>query len=174
MRNVDGPNDHRTAQVPRLSRGQIRFERTRGGLVRAVLVDGTSHEPVDFYHVFPFSAPDSLISVRLEDGTELGILDNLGELSDSEIVLVRGELNRRYFAPMITAIHSLEERYGQSLWRVETDAGPARFTAQNEHTNLKDLPDGTLLLIDVNGNRYRLRPRSELRTRIRRKLEAMF
>ena len=84
------------------------------------------------------------------------------------------ELQRRYFAPRITAVEALDERFGQSHWRVATDAGPARFTVQNEHANLRDLPDGRLLLIAVDGNRYRLAARAELEPRIRRKLEAMF
>ena len=48
----------------RLGPEQIRFERTDGGLVRAILADGTRHEAVDFYRAFPFSAPDELGATR--------------------------------------------------------------------------------------------------------------
>ena len=57
---------------------------------------------------------------------------------------------------------------------MQTDSGPTSFEVQNEHANLRDLPDGTLLLIDTKGNRYRLPPRAELDGRVRRQLEAMF
>ena len=159
---------------PRLGPEQIRFERTEGDLVRAILAGGSRHEPVDFYRAFPFSAPDDLVAVRDAAGAELGLLAPLETFPSAGRQLIEGELRRRYFAPRITAITALEERFGQSHWQVETEAGATRFTVQNEHANLRDLPDGTLLLIDVDGNRYRLAPRPELPPRIRRRLEAMF
>ena len=162
------------ATGPRLGPEQIRFERTAGELVRAILADGTRHEPVDFYRAFPFSAPDDLVAVRDAAGAELGLLAPLETFSAGERQLIESELQRRYFAPRITAITALEERFGQSHWKVETEAGATEFTVQNEHANLRDLPDGTLLLLDLHGNRYRLAPRAELPPRIRRRLEAMF
>ena len=160
--------------LPRLGPDRIRFERTAGHLVRAILADGASHEPVDFYRPFPYSAPDDLIAVRDSGGAELGILTPLAEFPVAERKIVLEELARRYFAPRIMTVDALDERFGQSHWRVTTDAGATRFTVQNEHANLRDLPDGTLLLIDVDGNRYRLAARAELEPRVRRKLEAMF
>ena len=162
------------AGLPRLGPDRVRFERTGGYLVRAVLADGARHEPVDFYRAFPYSAPGDLVALRAAGGAELGILTPLAEFPIADRELVLEELNRRYFAPRIATVDALDERFGQSHWRVTTDAGPARFTVQNEHANLRDLPDGGLLLIDVDGNRYRLAPRAELEPRIRRKLEAMF
>ena len=159
---------------PRLGPEQIRFERTEGDLVRAILADGTRHEPVDFYRAFPFSSPDDLVAVRDAAGAELGLLAPLETFSAADRNLIEAELQRRYFAPRITAITALQERFGQSHWQVETEAGAVQFTVQNEHANLRDLPDGTLLLIDVHGNRYRLAPRAELAPRVRRLLEAMF
>ena len=162
------------AGLPRLGPDRIRFERTGGYLVRAVLADGGSRQPVDFHRAFPYSAPDDLVAVRDSSGAELGILAPLAEFPAADREIVLEELHRRYFAPRIMTVEALDERFGQSHWRVTTDAGPARFTVQNEHANLRDLPDGTLLLIDVDGNRYRLAARAELEPRIRRKLEAMF
>ena len=159
---------------PRLGPDRVRFERTGGYLVRAVLTDGGRHEPVDFYRAFPYSAPDDLVALRDSGGTELGLLAPLAAFPAADREIVLEELNRRYFAPRIVSVDALDERFGQSHWRVTTDAGRARFTVQNEHANLRDLPDGTLLLIAVDGNRYRLAPRAELEPRIRRKLEAMF
>ena len=174
MNGNDGATRGRDPGLPRLGPDRVRFERTGGYLVRAVLADGARHEPVDFYRAFPYSAPDDLVALRDSDGVELGLLAPLAAFPDAERDIVLEELNRRYFAPRIATVDALDERFGQSHWRVTTDAGPARFTVQNEHANLRDLPDGALLLIAVDGNRYRLAPRAELEPRIRRKLEAMF
>ena len=167
---------HRTAAdgSDRLGPDRIRFERTAGGLVRAVVSDGGSRQPVDFYRAFPYSAPRDLVVVRDGRGRELGILAPLAQFPETDRQIILAELERRYFAPRIVSVDALHERFSQSHWRVTTDAGATRFTVQNEHANLRDLPDGTLLLIDVDGGRYRLAPRGELKPRIRRKLEAMF
>ena len=152
----------------------FRCERTSGGLVRAVLGGEWTIEPAGFHRTFPFSAPDELISVRDAKGVEHGLLANLADLPTGTADLIRQELRRRYFAPYITRIDKLTEKFGRSRWTVETDAGPTSFEVQNEHASLRDLPDGTLLLIDMDGNRYRLPPRAELDGRVRRQLEAMF
>ena len=152
----------------------FRCERTPGGLVRAALGGEWTIEPAEFHRTFPFSAPDELISVRDAEGVEHGLLANLADLPVETADLIRQELRRRYFAPYITRIDKLTEKFGRSHWTVGTDAGPTSFEVQNEHASLRDLPDGTLLLIDMDGNRYRLPPRAELDGRVRRQLEAMF
>lgn len=172
--NGDAPMAGGLAAVPQLTPQQIRFERTDGSLVRAILATGTRIEPVDFYRAFPFSAPDLLVSVRDSEGHEIGMLAPLATFPAADTEIIHTELRRRYFAPRITAIRQLDERFGQSHWQVDTEAGPAAFTVRNEHANLRDLPDGTLLLVDIHGNRYLLAPRAELAPRIRRRLEAMF
>ena len=152
----------------------FRCERTPGGLVRAALGDGIAIEPAEFHRTFPFSAPDELISIRDSEGFEHGLLANLAGLPIETAELIRQELRRRYFAPRITAIDKLKEKFGRSHWTVQTDAGSTSFEVQNEHANLRDLPNGMLLLIDIHGNRYLLPPRAELEGRVRRQLEAMF
>ena len=149
-------------------------ERTPGGLVRAVLGNELAIDPVEFHRTFPFSAPNEFISIRDAGGVEHGLLADLAELPVETAELIRQELRRRYFAPLITRIDKLTEKFGRSHWTVQTDAGPTSFEVQNEHANLRDLPDESLLLIDIDGNRYRLPPRAELDGRIRRQLEAMF
>ncbi len=154
--------------------GDFRCEHTPGGLVRAVLGDGIAIEPAEFHRTFPFSAPDELISIRDSEGVEHGLLADLADLPSETAELIRQELRRRYFAPHITRIEKLTEKFGRSHWTVRTDAGPTNFEVQNEHANLRDLPNGMLLLIDIHGNRYLLPPRAELDGRVRRQLEAMF
>ncbi len=152
----------------------FRCERTPGGLVRAVLGDGITIEPAEFHRTFPFSAPDEFISIRDAEGVEHGLLADLADFPTETAELIRQELRRRYFAPHITRIETLTEKFGRSHWTVQTDAGPTSFEVQNEHANLRDLPNGMLLLIDIHGNRYLLPPRAELDGRVRRQLEAMF
>ena len=142
--------------------------------MRAVLGDGLAIEPAEFHRTFPFSAPDEFISIRDAGGVEHGLLADLADLPSETAELIRQELRRRYFAPHITRIETLTEKFGRSQWTVQTDAGPTSFEVQNEHANLRDLPNGMLLLIDIHGNRYLLPPRAELDGRVRRQLEAMF
>lgn len=170
----ESPQEQGLMQPTVIAPDAFRCERTAGGLVRAVLGNGIAIEPAEFHRTFPFTAPDELISIRDSEGVEYGLLANLSELPADTAELIRQELRRRYFAPRITRIDKLTEKFGRSHWTVETDAGPTSFEVQNEHANLRDLPDGTLLLIGIDGNRYLLPPRAELDGRVRRQLEAMF
>ena len=52
------------ATGPRLGPEQIRFERTAGDLVRAILADGTRHEPVDFERRLRTHAPANAITSK--------------------------------------------------------------------------------------------------------------
>ena len=61
------------ATGPRLGPEQIRFERTAGDLVRAILADGTRHEPVDFERRLRTHAPANAITRRKNHTLHHGI-----------------------------------------------------------------------------------------------------
>ncbi len=88
MKTAAQRTEHSLELPPRLSPQEIRFERTAGGLVRAILAHAHV-EPVDFYRAFPFADPDDLISVRDMEGQELGILAPLATFPGHEAQLIR-------------------------------------------------------------------------------------
>ena len=134
---------------------QIRIEKTDGGFLSMTL-DGTRYERIHLYRSFPLSAEDEFVSVRDDDGTEIGILRTLDDLDRRTLQLITDELDSRYFTPSIRKIISLKEEFGYTYWEVDTDAGPCRFTAQVGKNAARRLEDGSLVIADVDNNRFEL------------------
>ncbi|MCY4482497.1 MAG: DUF1854 domain-containing protein [Spirochaetaceae bacterium] len=150
---------------------QLKIARTAGGVL-SLDVDGEEHyEYVDAYRVFPLSDGERWVSLRVHGGAEVGIIRRPEQLPEEQRRLLTEELERRYFAPRILAVESLVEKFGESHWSVATSAGPCRFRVHSDHTQIREIADGALLIIDADGNRYRLEHRERLPRQILKRIE---
>ena len=130
------------------------FSRTDGGLLSLRIGRRKPFPRVHLYRVFPLSEPSRLISVRDDKDAEIGIIESLGDFSPDTRRLLKEELDRRYFTPSIHKLVSLKEEFGYTYWDAETDAGFSRFTVKGGDSNVFQVTEGTLLIIDVDGNRF--------------------
>ena len=145
------------AEVRLLPAGGLRFTATAGGFLALTLTAGeqTEHFPrINAYRTFPLSAADRYISLRDAEGSEIGILESLTDLTHDQAALLRAELERRYFTPVIEQVRSVKEEFGYSYWLVDTDAGPRHFTVQSGKNNVTVVAERRLLIVDVDGNRF--------------------
>jgi len=139
-----------------LDPGQLRFARSvRGNLV--VQVGGQEHQGVEVRRAFPLEAADRYIGFFLADGAELGLLENPELLDAQSQQLLREELDKIYFRPVITQIHDIGEEFGVVFIEVETSRGPRRLEIRGIRTSIRPLSGYRALVEDVDGNRYELR-----------------
>jgi hypothetical protein len=110
---------------------------------------------------FPWSHPDGYLSIRDEDGRELLLIDSLDALPPAQRRLVERWLADNSFIPKITAVESIDTRFGHQQWKVQTDRGPAEFRVQ-ETEDLRPLPDRRFRVKDADGNVYELPPLERL------------
>ncbi|MDE0447368.1 MAG: DUF1854 domain-containing protein [Spirochaetaceae bacterium] len=165
-------SDGYAAEVRMLDPRALRFTATDGGFLALTVTGdtGAEHYPrINAFRTFPLSAADHYLSLRAPDGNEIGMLESLADLRSDQAALLRHELERRYFTPVIERIRSLKEEFGYSYWLVDTDAGQRRFTVQSGKNNVTAVSDTRLLIVDVDGNRffvddYRSLDRNVLRT----------
>jgi len=146
-----------SAEVRVLAPGRLRFAATDGGFLALTVTGGArpEHYPrINAFRTFPLSAADRYLSLRDADGKEIGILESLADLRPGQAALLREELERRYFTPVIQRVRSLKEEFGYSYWLVDTDAGARRFTVQSGKNNVTVVGDNRLLIVDVDGNRF--------------------
>ena len=114
-------------------------------------------ERVFLHSAFPFDTPHEYISVLDKDSKEIGMIRALSELKKETQELLMAELSRKYYAPKITKILSVKERYGFSYWQVVlSDDRSFSFTVQDTYRSILRITYQHLFIIDVDGNRFEI------------------
>ncbi|MFM7251263.1 MAG: DUF1854 domain-containing protein [Planctomycetaceae bacterium] len=139
------------------------------GRVDFVAADGTLHADVDVLCAFPLSAPRGPAAVLAADGSELAWIESIDDLPEPLRTRLLEELSDREFLPTITAIRALSDT-DPAEWTVLTDRGPRRFTLAGPD-DVERLPDGSALVSDASGVRYRIASIAALDARSRRLLD---
>ncbi|MBQ3814749.1 MAG: DUF1854 domain-containing protein [Clostridia bacterium] len=128
--------------------------------VRLPNEDGVEEEKVYnriFLHrAFPFDYPYAYISVLDINSKEIGIIREIDELGEEASKLLREELDRKYFTPVIRQILSVKDKFGYSYWKVLTDEGEMEFTMRDTFSNLLKVGGTRIFANDIDGNRYEI------------------
>ena len=79
-----------------------KFEETEGGFV-SLDYEGVHYERVNVVRLFPFSDADKYISVREHGngGREIGIIEDMNEMSEKTREILDRQLRLTYFTPII-------------------------------------------------------------------------
>ena len=155
----------KAAEIKRLTPSDTGFF-TKNGFLAMKYRDGEEEKVVDrvFLHrAFPFELLWKYISVLTDDGKEKGLIYDIEDFDTETAGLLRTELERKYYSPVIRSIESLKERYGFSYWRVTlTDGRAINFTMQDTFRNIIRVGDNGAILLDVDGNRFVIKSISDL------------
>lgn len=148
------------------------FLTLKAGLPDADGVVETKEWPRIYLHrAFPFDMPYKYISVLDKDKKEIGLIRDLEEFDEPTRKLLLDELNRKYYAPVITKIYSVKERYGFSYWVVDTDSGHMSFTLQDTYRSILRAGKERIFIIDMDGNRYEIPDLTKLDFKSYKKIE---
>lgn len=131
------------------------FATTDGGLL-SLQVGDRYYSKVDLYQAFPFSLEHQYLSVRDENGEEIGMIKDLREFPPQSQKAIRTELNWRYYAPKIIRVLTLKDEFGHLYWDVETNYGFRKFVTRARDEGIYPIADGRLLIVDMTGNRYEI------------------
>ncbi|MGN1097357.1 MAG: DUF1854 domain-containing protein [Clostridia bacterium] len=147
------------ADINYLTPADCEFYETEGGLL-GLKARGEDLGRVALVRMFPLRQPDRFISVRKEirgrsdSRKEYGVIEDLSAFGGAQRELIDKELARRYFVPEVTKVVKVKEEYGHSYWETETTAGNRNFTVFDLNSNLLNLGNNRVMIIDVDGNRY--------------------
>ena len=135
----------------------VQFSRTDGGFL-SMEYRGKLYPRVAIHRCFPFSAPDSYLSVREPegDGREIGLIRSLRGFSEDIVAVLTEQINLRYFTPLIRHIHAIKEEYGYSYWDVTTDKGRCRFTVRMGNGSVYPVGEARYIINDLDGNRFEI------------------
>jgi len=163
----ENPAEEKLARLEGLTRDE------KGLLVARISGRKEPVEDVRVARCFPWSLPESLISLRDKDGKELVLLETLEGLSDEARELIEKELRDKVFAPQIRRILSFRERFGITTVKAETDRGEVTFQLRHRE-DIRALSSTRCILKDVDGNVYEVPDITTLDPASQRQLSTYF
>lgn len=156
-----------------ITKDNAAFARTEGGFV-SMKIDEEFYSRIQVYHAFPFTDPDSYISIREPDekAKEIGMIKNIRkDISKESRVMLEEQLRLRYFTPTIEKVINIKDEYGFAYFDVLTNHGACRFTIHMGGGSVVNLSDTRLLITDLDGNRFEIPDVTRLTTPELKKLD---
>lgn len=166
--------NEKSAQILRLDANNAGFEEKNGFLALVLTVDGEEkrYDRIFLHRAFPHELAFQYISVLNEDKKEIGIIYDLSDFNETAQKFLRIEIEKKYYSPEIKEIKSVKERYGFSYWKVSLDDGrELNFTMQDTFKNIIHTGEDSIVLVDVDSNRYTVKSISALSSKSYRKIE---
>ena len=140
-----------------LDLAKTRFERAPDGTLRVMLEDELCAMRVEALRAFPLSHPRENIVLRDGADKTVGTITSLDDLPEPAKTWLEDQLERRYFLPQVLAIHDIMERFGSSVWDLQTDRGRVTVSTRQMHEALHEVEPNRFLITDAESNRYEIR-----------------
>ncbi len=134
---------------------QVKFWHDEQGQFCAIIEGEGEFVNVKPVRNFPIQARDRFISLLDENNNEIAILSTIHGLDPQSFDALEEELSKRYFVPVIQAIHHIEGRFGITRWFVTTDKGERVFDVR-ERSDVRYYPGRRVVIRDADGNLYEI------------------
>ena len=164
----------RAARIIRLDPNVAQFKNENKFLTLVLNEDGEEkkYDRVFLHRAFPHELLWEYISVLGEESREIGLIYNIEDFNAETAVILKTELERKYYSPAILEINGHKERYGFSYWKVKLEDGRSlNFTMRDTFRNIVHTGEDSAILIDVDGNRYSIKEISALDRKSYRRIE---
>ncbi len=129
------------------------------------------YDRIFLHRAFPFDSPESFISVQDQEKNEIGMISEIGIFPEETAALLRRELSRKYYSPILTGITAIRKRYGYAYCTAITAHGPISFTLRDVERSITRIDDKQILITDIDGNRYSIPDISKLDRKSFRQIE---
>ena len=140
------------------------------GKLVVTLADGTQHVGAVVARAFPIAAPDQVISILSAEGKELAWVERLNDLPTQEREIVTQALQGREFMPEILRLDGVNSFSTPSIWRVQTNRGPAQLVLKGEE-DIRRLSASRLIVADAHGVQFLIRDLPSLDRHTRKLLD---
>jgi len=155
---------------------QTKFYATEGGFV------GLKYKDEDYKHiilrrVMPLQMPMEYISVADTEHKEIGILKAIADLPQDQQDVVIRELDNRYYAPDVLDVVSVQDKLGYVYMELRLRNKQGKEYTKNcavkdVSRNIRMTTNTSVLIFDVDGNRYVISDVASLNRQSMRKLDA--
>lgn len=121
----------------------------------------------------PLAYPDKYVSIIDRRDHEICLLDSLAGLEPASRDMAEQELRTYYAIPTVSRVNDLSIKHGPLYWRVDTDLGPREFVVKWSSERVLSMPDGSLRVTDVDGNRFHVPALHHLDAESRKRVEVL-
>lgn len=109
---------------------------------------------VKLVRAYPYTLTSEYICVVDSNDNEIGIIKSLADLDKKSEECCIHELERRYYCPTITEVKKIKERMGHFYFESIIDGKTKKFTVKDITRSIRFSSENTLLIFDMEGNRY--------------------
>ena len=122
---------------------------------------------------FPWSTPDTYISIRKKEGKEIALFKTLDEMDEGSRKTVAEELQDKNFNPKIRRVIDYKSEFGILSITAQTDRGLVTFQIRSRD-DVRLLSPTSAIFRDADGNTYELSDLHALDPRSRKYLQEHF
>ncbi|MCL2605068.1 MAG: DUF1854 domain-containing protein [Defluviitaleaceae bacterium] len=125
---------------------------------------GLKHKGEDYKHIvlrriMPIELPNEYISIADHENKEIGILRDVSALAQNQREIVQTELDNRYYSPQVIEVLSVKDKLGYVYMEMKLKNMQGRIydkscAIKDVSRNIRTLPNNSVLIFDVDGNRY--------------------
>jgi hypothetical protein len=129
------------------------FYLSANGIVGLRYLD-KDYKRVILSRILPLNNPNEYISVMDTENKEIGIIISTDEMCGEQAEIVRSELAKRYYCPVILKIKAVKEKMGYVYFDISIKGRSRNFAVKDVSRNIRQIGDQRIMIFDVDGNRY--------------------
>jgi len=138
---------------------------------------GEEYKHIILRRIMPMQQPLNYISVADHENKEIAILKDVNELPADQRAIVMAELDNRYYSPEVLEVVSVQDKLGYVYMelRLKNKKGveyKKNCAVKDVSRNIRMLSDTSVIIFDVDGNRYVISNLTQLNRQSMRKLDA--
>lgn len=118
----------------------------------------------------PLTQPMDYVSVMSMEDEEYGIIPSVNLFDGEQKALIEENIRQRYFCPTITEILSIKDKMGNFYFDVLIQGHKKNFLVRDLTKNIRQYGN-SIMIIDTDGNRYRMDDLDNVPKKSRRKLQ---
>jgi hypothetical protein len=137
---------------------KISFYITEGGFT-GLKTDDKDYPHITLRRTMPIQAPTQYISVADNENKEIGIIRSVDDMAGRQREIVIAELDNRYYSPDVLEILSVRDKLGYVYMEMRLKNKNGNVSVKNcavkdVNKNIRMLTDRSVIIFDVDGNRY--------------------
>ena len=155
---------------------ETEFYATEGGFA-ALKYKGEDYKHITLRRIMPLEMPMEYISVADTEDKEIGILKTVADLPKAQQDVVVKELDNRYYSPQVLEVISVQDKLGYVYMELQLRNKQGKEYKKNcavkdVSRNIRMLTNTSVIIFDVDGNRYMIPDVTVLNRQSMRKLDA--